>query len=107
MRQLVISFQSNDRPRRRFAPLRYGLTGGPLSGLPRPARYQQQLVPRPLAESCCHKGFFRIDGAVAISEARSVPGCAKFTFLPPIGGYPREGWLLGGIGRLDGQKEAY
>ena len=33
---------------------------------------------------------------MAISEARSVPSCAKFTFLPPIGGYPREGWLLGG-----------
>ena len=44
---------------------------------------------------------------MAISEARSVPSCAKFTFLPPIGGYPREGWLLGGIGRLDRQKEAY
>src|SRR6476659_4902899 len=58
MRQLVISFQSYDRPRRRFAPPRYGLTGGPLSGLLRPARYQPLLVPRRLAESCCHKGFF-------------------------------------------------
>src|SRR5437016_3676281 len=58
MPQLAILFQSNDRPRRRFAPLRYALTGEPPSDLPRPARYQRRLVPRPLAESCCHKGFF-------------------------------------------------
>src|SRR4030095_11375457 len=105
MRPLVISFQSNDRPRPRFAPLRYGLTGGPLSGLLRPARYQQRLIPRRLAESCCHKGFFRIDRAVGISKARSVPGCAKLTFLPPIGRYPPEIWLFSGIGHLDRQKE--
>ena len=34
MRQLVISFQSNDRPRRRFAPRRYSLSGEPPSSDP-------------------------------------------------------------------------
>jgi hypothetical protein len=53
------------------------------------------------------RDFLRIDGAVAISEARSVPGCAKFTFFPPIGGDASESRLVGGIGRLDAQKEAY
>jgi hypothetical protein len=44
---------------------------------------------------------------VAISEARSIPGCAKLAFLLPIGGDASESRLFGGVGRLDRQKQPY
>src|SRR5438874_12491636 len=98
MLELVISFRSNDRSRRRFAPFHYGLTGGRPSGLPRPARYQLRLVLRPRAKSAAVTDFFRIYGAVTISETRSIPGCTRLTFLPPIGGNAHKSWLFGGVG---------
>src|SRR5438067_13148564 len=87
MPQPAISFQSNDPPRRRFAPLRYALTREPLSGLPRLARYQRRLVPPPLAESCCHKGFFS-------DRRRSVHfGDAPHSRLREVGLPPANRWL--------------